>query len=284
MTLQGFVGASDGMTRAFLAETYPALASAVATPVYLAAVLYWALFGFKVYAGHSPLQWKDFLAKAVMTAGVFAALNWGGLAQLIYDAFVSFMESAAATIMAGKPTAQMIDALYSNVDAVSRQLRTANFYQMSLLFDGFALFLANCILFVIALVYMTMAKFGLAITMVLLPLVIGFAFFEQTRHWVTNWLNVMLTSAFIYILVIAIVRFGFLAFGTQIEAAGADARANLAANNSQTGELLIIECVLILFMLGVRGWASSLAGGASTSTGTLVMIARTAMTKGVGRK
>jgi type IV secretion system protein VirB6 len=284
MTLQGFVGASDGMTRAFLSEIYPALAGAVATPVYLAAVLYWALFGYKVYAGHSPLQWRDFLAKAVMTVCVFASLNWSGLAQTIYDAFVGFMESAAGTIMAGKPTAQMIDALFSNVDDVARILRKADFYQISLIFDGLVLFLANCVLFVIALVYMTMAKFGLAITMVLLPLIVGFAFFEQTRHWVTNWLNVMLTSAFIYILVVAIVRFGFLAFGDAIEAAGVEARASLLANNEQTGQLLIIECVLILFMLGVRGWASALAGGASSSTGTLVMIARTAMSKGVAKK
>lgn len=53
--------------------------------------------------------------------------------------------------------------------------------------------------------------------------------------------------------------------------------------SEQTAQLVIVEGVLILFMLGVRGWASALSGGASSSTGTLVMIARMVMTKGAGK-
>ena len=73
------------------------------------------VFGYKIYAGYAPVLWKDLLAKLIMTVAVFGTLSWGGLAQVVYNAFVSFMEGAAATIMAGKPTAQMLDALWSNV-------------------------------------------------------------------------------------------------------------------------------------------------------------------------
>ena len=274
MTLQGFVGAADGVTASFLSQTYPALANAVSAPVYSAAILYWALYGYKIFAGYAPVQWNVLLSKVVMTALVLGTLSWGGLAQMIYNAFVSFMESAASTIMAGKPTAQMVDALWSNVDAVSQTLRKADYMKITTILDGLLLFAINCILFIIALGYMTIAKFGLAITMVLLPLFIGFAMFDQTRHWFTNWANKMLSFALMYILVIAIVRFGFLAFGDIIE------KTDGVVSGDQTSQLFIVEGVLILFMLGVRGWAGQLASGATSSSGALVAMIRTA-TKGV---
>ncbi|WP_250479844.1 MULTISPECIES: type IV secretion system protein [unclassified Caballeronia] len=283
MSLQGLVGAADGVTQSFLSHTYPVISAAISTPIYFAAVLYWALFGYKVYAGHAPMQWKDLLAKAVMTIAVFGTLNWAGLAQALYSAFVSFMEGAAATVMAGEPTAHMLDALWNDVDAVSQRLRSVDFYQFAMLCDGIILFVLNCILFVLALVYMTIAKFGLAITMVLCPLFIGFLMFPETRQWFMNWVSKMLTFCFMYILVIAIVRFGFLAFGDAIDTAGKVAQSDGLATSEQTAQLVIVEGVLILFMLGVRGWASALAGGASTSTGTLMMVARMALARGAGK-
>ena len=276
VTLQGLVGAADGVTEAFLSQSYPALAHAIATPIYFAAVLYWALFGYKVYAGYAPVQWKDILAKCVMTMAVFGTLHWGGFAHAIYASFVSFMEGAAATVMAGKPTAQMLDALWINVNKVSAQLRAESLAQIGMILDGLALFIVNCLLFVLALMYMTIAKFGLAITMLLCPLFIGFLMFPETRQWFMNWVSQMLTFCFMYILVIAIVRLGFLAFGDFIEMA----TTNALANTSQTAQLIIVEGVLILFMLGVRSWAAALSGGAASSTGMLVTVARMALGRG----
>ncbi|MEX3614672.1 MAG: type IV secretion system protein, partial [Burkholderia gladioli] len=124
-----------------------------------------------------------------------------------------------------------------------------------------------------------------AITMVLCPLFVGFLMFPETRQWFMNWVSKMLTFCFMYILVIAIVRFGFLAFGDAIDTAGQAAQATSPdlVTSEQTAQLVIVEGVLILFMLGVRGWASALSGGASSSTGTLVMIARMVMSKGAGK-
>jgi type IV secretion system protein VirB6 len=177
----------------------------------------------------------------------------------------------------------MLDALYSNVDAVSTRLRALDVYQFAMICDGIFLFALNSLLFVLALVYMTIAKFGLAITMVLCPLFIGFLMFPQTRQWFMNWLSMMLNFCFIYILVIAIVRFGYMAFGDAIATAGMVAQSEKLATSQQTAQLVLVEGVLILFMLGVRGWASALAGGASSSTGVLMMIVRMALSKGAAR-
>jgi type IV secretion system protein VirB6 len=98
-----------------------------------------------------------------------------------------------------------------------------------------------------------------------------------------NWVSQMLMFCFMYILVIAIVRFGFLAFGDAIDTAGQMADANSLPGSAQTAQLVLVEGVMILFMLCVRGWASALSGGAAASSGMLMMVARMVMTKGAAK-
>lgn len=284
ITIQDLIGASDGVSEAFLAQTYPALANAISGPLYWAAIIYWCLYGYKVHAGYEPLRWNSVLARAYMTTAIFSSLYWGGLAQQFYHFFTSFMEGTAATIMAGKPTAMMIDSLWNDIGAVSALLQKVSWYQLGMILQGFSLFVLNNLLFVLALVYMTIAKFGAAITMVLLPVFLGFFLFEQTRQWGMNWLSMMLNFSFIYILVIAIVRFGFLAFGNAISEASKAADATDAAliNIQQVGNLFIIEGVLVMFMLQVKSWAAALSGGV-TVQGISVLMHLAKHLKGAGK-
>lgn len=274
ITMTGMMSAADGVTQDFLSQTYPALASAVATPVTLLAIIYWALYGYQLFDGATGFQWKDCLARLLMTGCVFGTLSWGGLAQGVYQFFVSTMESAASTLIAGKPTASMLDALWNNVGKVSTVLQKAGWQEIGLILHGYGLFLLNCILFMLALVYMTIAKFGLAITMVLLPLFVGLFFFPQTRQWAMNWLSMMVNFTLIYILVNAIVRFGFFMFGNAIDdvaqAAGARDVADITVR--QITYMYVAEGVLIIFMLQVKGWASALAGGATVQGLSAVMM------------
>jgi type IV secretion system protein VirB6 len=282
VTVAGMISAADGITQSFLTQTYPAFASAVSTPIYWVAVLYWAVFGYRIYAGHEPMKWTALLAKAFMTTAVFSALSWGGLGHAIYGFFASLMEGAASTIMSGQSTASMLDALYNNVGQVSALMQKVSWYQFGTILLGYGLFNLNCALFILALAYMTIAKFGLAIAMVLLPIFVGFFFFEQTRQWAMNWLSKMLNFCFIYILVIAIVRFGFLAFGDAIDEAGKAGGVTDASFISvqQVAYLYIVEGVLIIFMLQVKGWAAALAGGASVQGVSLLMMVGRALPKG----
>ncbi|EHP44164.1 VirB6 protein [Cupriavidus basilensis OR16] len=285
LTIAGLLNASDGVTDSFLSQTYPALANAVSTPVYLVAVLYWVVYGYKIYAGHAPLALDELLAKAIMTSAVFATLNWAGMGQMVYQAFSSFMNGAASTIMAGKPTDQMLDALFSNAMDVAAKALNVSLYQTGVLIVGGILWLVTCALFVVAVAYTIIAKFGLAITMVLLPLFVGFLLFAQTRQWFMNWVSKMLTHAFLYILVVAIVRLGFVAFGDALDTAGTASGPLEAVKISfeQVAYLLIVEGILIVFIFCARGWAAQLASGASASSGALLLIARSLKTPG-GRK
>jgi type IV secretion system protein VirB6 len=286
LTLDGLVGAADGITNAYLNEIFPALASAVWAPIFFIAVLYWVSLGYKIFAGYEPIKWNDILKRIFMTVAIFASLSWSGLGQTIYGFFTSFMESAAATIMSGEPTVSMLDALFNNVGQVSALLQNVSWYQFGMILQGFGLLLINCLLFVLALVYLTIAKFGLAITMSLLPIFIGFFFFDQTRQWGLNWINKMLNFSFIYVLVIAIIRLGFLAFGEAIDEAGKAASASDAVmiNVQQISYLFIIEGVLIIFMLQVKSWAAALSSGASVQGVSLLIAAGRMFTGGAGKK
>jgi len=276
LTIDGFLGATDSVTRLFLDRIYPALAGLVAEPVYSAAVIYWALSGYRIFAGYAALEWYDMLAKVVMTVSVFGVLNWGGLAAQLYDLFVSFMNTAAATILAGEPATDLLSALFLNADHIARTLRGSGIFQVNAIIEGTLLLIINSLLFAVALFYMTLAKIGLAITMVLLPLFIGFALFEGTRQWCVNWLSKMLDFALVYILVVAIVKLGFMAFEQFIAeinqtAALIQTRPDLKPGSHIVVNVFIIEAVLAMFMLQVREWAGYLSSGAASSGEAMAM-------------
>ena len=273
VTLQGFLGASDALTRRFLEDIYPELADAVTPALSYAAMLYWALAGYKIYAGFAALDWSDILAKTVMTVAVFACLHWGGLALQIYDLFVSFMDSGASTIMAGAPAADMLTALFSNAEHISTTLRSNSVFSINAICEGLLVMLINCLMFTVALFYMTLAKLGLALNMLLLPLFIGFSMFSPTRAWFINWICQMLNFALMYILVVAIVKLGFMVFEQTIsqveQAAGFFTIADVAS--PVVTNLCIVELALILFMLQVREWAAFLSDGAASGGEELVV-------------
>ncbi|MBW4986136.1 type IV secretion system protein, partial [Mameliella sp. CS4] len=93
------------------------------------------------------------------------------------------------------------------------------------------------------------------------PILIGFIFFEQTRQWTMSWFSKMLNFSLIYILSIAIVRFGYAIFGQAIDEVANTATISDAAliTAQQWGTLIIVEGVLIICLLQVRGWAAAIA-------------------------
>lgn len=275
LLVNSLLSASDNVTDHFLSNTYPALASALSTPVILAATLYWVVYGYQVYAGKAGFATQDILVKAVTTALVLGTLSWGGLASQIYHAFVGFMDGGAATLISGEPTAKLIDALFNDVAKAANTLMGAPWQAFGVIIEGAVLFLVNCILLLLAIVYMTIAKFGLAITMVLLPIFVAFLMWPQTRQWFMNWLSKMLNFALIYILVMAIVRVGFDAFSGAIDAAKHAKSIGEwdKLNSDLVAQLIIVEGVLCLFMLQVKSWAAALSGGAAVQGLSMALMA-----------
>ena len=275
LTLEGLIGATDELTTSFVAQVFPDLAELVSPAVYLIAVAYWAVLGFTIYNGQAVKYW-DLAQRMFLTAMVFLTLNWSTGGLVFYQAWGGFTESIAAKIMSGGVNStSMLDALYVNVGKVASVLMNVSWRQFAMIMMGYGLFVINCILFVVAILNMLIAKFGAAISMSILPILVAFFFFPQTRGWGMNWLSKMLNFSLIYILSIAIIRFGYSVFGDAINEVAQTATISDAAlmTAQQYGTLLIVEGVLIICMLQVRGWAAALSSGATVGGSSLVMMA-----------
>lgn len=275
LTLEGLIGATDEVTTSFVAQVFPDLAELVSPAVYLIAVAYWAVLGFTIYNGQAIKYW-DLAQRMFLTAMVFLTLNWSTGGLVFYQAWGGFTESIAAKIMSGGVNStSMLDALYVNVGKVASVLMNVSWRQFAMIMMGYGLFVINCILFVVAILNMLIAKFGAAISMSILPILVAFFFFPQTRGWGMNWLSKMLNFSLIYILSIAIIRFGYSVFGDAIYEVAQTATISDAAlmTAQQYGTLLIVEGVLIICMLQVRGWAAALSSGATVGGSSLVMMA-----------
>ena len=275
LTLEGLIGATDELTTSFVAQVFPDLAELVSPAVYLIAVAYWAVLGFTIYNGQAIKYW-DLAQRMFLTAMVFLTLNWSTGGLVFYQAWGGFTESIAAKIMSGGVNStSMLDALYVNVGKVASVLMNVSWRQFAMIMMGYGLFVINCILFVVAILNMLIAKFGAAISMSILPILVAFFFFPQTRGWGMNWLSKMLNFSLIYILSIAIIRFGYSVFGDAINEVAQTATISDAAlmTAQQYGTLLIVEGVLIICMLQVRGWAAALSSGATVGGSSLVMMA-----------
>jgi len=186
------------------------------------------------------------------------------------------MDDAAATILKEEPATELLSGLFKNADHISQTLRASNVFQVNAIIEGVLILLINSLLLTVALFYMTLSKIGLAITMLLLPLFIGFALFDATRQWCINWLSKMLDFALIYILVMAIVKLGFVAFDQFIQEINQTAgiittRPDLKPQSHIVTNVFIVEAVLVLFMLQVREWAGYLSSGAASSGEALAM-------------
>ena len=275
LTLEGLIGATDEVTTSFVAQVFPDLAELVSPAVYLIAVAYWAVLGFTIYNGQAIKYW-DLAQRMFLTAMVFLTLNWSTGGLVFYQAWGGFTESIAAKIMSGGVNStSMLDALYVNVGKVASVLMNVSWRQFAMIMMGYGLFFINCILFVVAILNMLIAKFGAAISMSILPILVAFFFFPQTRGWGMNWLSKMLNFSLIYILSIAIIRFGYSVFGDAINEVAQTATISDASlmTAQQYGTLLIVEGVLIICMLQVRGWAAALSSGATVGGSSLVMMA-----------
>lgn len=265
VTLHDLIAAPDNVAAGFLSSTYPALAQKLVMPVTYVAIFYWAWLGVRIYQGHAPAIASELFAKVIMTVLVFATLNWSGFAQSIYNAFKGVCDGSAIAILGGQSADTLLDGLIQKVEQIANVLLNQDAYKIAMIFLGYGLFILNCALFIVSLYFLVISKIGLAVTMALLPLFSGFFFFSATRQWGMNWISKMLNFTFIYVLVCAIVRFGFSAFGTLIEQVGQAASVKDAAVLTATYVVVVavIEGVLILFMLQVKGWAAALSGGAT---------------------
>jgi type IV secretion system protein VirB6 len=191
------------------AQSAQNLASGIGTTVQLGLTLYIILYGWQVARGEIAEPWNEF-AKRAVKLGIIVALiqNTGFYQEYVIDFLAGSLPDALSNALSSKPIpdANAFDSLAKQVAILLTQIwqgtgwsapaATARAGVVTLLVMPF-LWCALIVGFVVTL----WAKAGMIFVAALGPLFIALAMFEQTRKYLHNWIDQIVSLIALQILV-----------------------------------------------------------------------------------
>ena len=185
------------------------LASGIGTTVQLGLTLYIILYGWQVARGEIAEPWNEFAKRAVKLGLIVALIQGTGLyKEVVIDFLAGSLPDALSNALSNKPIpdASAFDSLANQVAILLTQIwqgtgwsapaATARAAVVTLLVMPF-LWCALIVGFVVTL----WAKAGMYFVATLGPLFIALAMFEQTRKYLHNWLDQIVTMIALQVLV-----------------------------------------------------------------------------------
>jgi type IV secretion system protein VirB6 len=268
LNIYGFISATDTVINTFLDKTYPLVADAAMPMLSVILILYWAVLGVRIYTGNAPFDWAVMLQTTVVSVLSMSMFAWGGVAHQLYMTFVNFADGLSS-LMSNETMPDLVDHLWRIVGMNASVLMGEQIANIGMVLQGYGLMLLNCLLFVVMSAYLVVAKLGLAVMMVLMPVFTCMGLFKMTRQWLVNVLAMMLNFALLYIFTEAIVNVGFLIFEESIKTIVHDNAQPLLSNmtTASTTFIYLTEGVLLLLLIQAKRWASVLSANAMVSGG-----------------
>jgi type IV secretion system protein VirB6 len=185
------------------------LASGIGTTVQLGITLYIILYGWQVARGEIAEPWNEFAKRAVKLGIIVALVQGTGLYQeVVIDFLAGSLPDALSNALSNKPIpdASAFDSLANQIAILLTQVwqgtgwsapaATARAAVVTLLVMPF-LWCALIVGFVVTL----WAKAGMYFIATLGPLFIALAMFEQTRKYLYNWLDQIVSMIALQVLV-----------------------------------------------------------------------------------
>ena len=185
------------------------LASGIGTTVQLGITLYIILYGWQVARGEIAEPWNEFAKRAVKLGIIVALIQSTGLYQeYVIDFLAGSLPDALSNALSNKPIpdASAFDSLANQIAILLTQVwqstgwsapaATARAAVVTLLVMPF-LWCALIVGFVVTL----WAKAGMYFVATLGPLFIALAMFEQTRKYLHNWLDQIVSMIALQVLV-----------------------------------------------------------------------------------
>lgn len=273
----------DEAINAYLTQVYPAVAAIVGPPIEYLCIIYIAVLGYKALQGQFPVL--DFVYRGFFVSLIFATLNWGGLGGQIFKIFDTFLTEFAKTIFASDADS-LLEAFFHGVLKIGQALLDkAGRFGIGQSLQAIVLIILDIVLLAFSYSLLIFSKMGLAITMSIGPIFMGFFIFPATRQWAYNWISMMLNFTFLYILTMAILRFSFAAFSSTLNNMNDIFQATDATtlikgyleNNADVYGLMLIMIIIFVFLTQVKSWAAALSSGTMVQT-LGGMVASAAMT------
>lgn len=264
---------ADNITQQFVMDGYQHLASTYSPEVHSLAALCVIVYGYAAIQGWVSLSLAETLKRLLLIGFVIEfALNAGTFTKYVYDFFTAAPNEIATEVINSIPSAihstdgvngALEQTWYDGIKCVFAMFDHGGLNHPLPYLWGVFVFILVLLQVGIALVELILAKFGLAIFLVLSPLVIPTLLFKATKEMLFDgWLKHLITFAFIPVFITAALALGLVLLSS---AAGSVKAA--VDNDTMTITVivpyLIGSFVCIGLLIKAAHMASSLASGFS---------------------
>lgn len=218
----GLLNQVDSICSTFVFHGYQNLVNAYSTAIEGLVCLSIIVFGYALLQGLVELSMTE-VSKRVLTIGFVLALamKWGVFSEYVYALFTNAPSEIAGHIVQSIPgvsfnnqasaNAALQQAFYDGMSFVNAAWDRGSYHNIAPYWWSIVLFVVVMALTGIALIELVVAKFGLAIYLVLAPLTIPCFLFQATKSSIFDgWLKHLITFAFIPIFIICALALGLM--------------------------------------------------------------------------
>ena len=279
----------DTISQQFIINGYQELANTYAPAIYGLAALSVIVYGYAVLQGFASLSLTETSKRALLMGFILSfALNWGIFSQYIFAAFTKVPNEIAEHLIRALPNSPyhsggsintaIQDAWNEGMTFFSVVWERGGLRNVLPYFYASGILILLVLLVGTAIIELIVAKFGLAIFLVLAPLAISMCFFKATKEIIFDgWLKHLVTFACIPIFVTAVLALSLTLLSDSIidmqQAIHADKLSITAI-----APYIFFLFISIGLLLKATHIASSLAGGFASS---MTPHAANAMKKGL---
>lgn len=266
----------DTVVSTFTQTAYQAVVQSHQTEIYLALVLYTAIFGYLVLSGAVeftiPRAVRHILLMVVVTA---LATHWDTFAIFFINIFTKGPSKLIAALTGGSydPNAMLSDVFDKGILGANAINQNAGFSTLGFLIVGYSVFYCTLIVIGYALYLLILAKLALAVLLGLAPLFFMFLLFASTKDFFAGYLRQVCNFALIPVFTSSILS---LMLGI-VDNAISRLQTTLASHTGHGGPecVYVILCLIVLWLLlhQVMGMASGVVGGLQLHHGNLAGMA-----------
>lgn len=277
----GLLNKMDSLSHSFVFQGYQNLVASYTHAIQGLVLLAVMVFGYASLTGWISLSLAETSKRALLIGFVLSfALNWGHFSEFVYKLFTLAPNEIASHLVQAIPGNP-----FTNTGGVNQALQEAWYDVVSFvsaIWDrgslsspmpyvwAILLLLVGLILLAIALIELVIAKFGLAIYLVLAPLMIPMLLFKATKEILFDgWLRHLVGFAFMPIFITSALTLGLLLM-SESDAAIKEAIASDQLTMTAIAPHLISSLICIGLLLKATAMAAGIAGSFSTTAAAWV--------------
>ena len=271
----------DKITNSYTFNGYAALMSSVHTALTLSVTAYIAFVGWMAIQGWGQLSMGETVKHVLKIAVAYTlATQWSFFAKYIYDVFTNGPNELSAVLMhavGGGSSDSANSALQTSFNkGITIGQHVWDLHGVSVCVAAVLIWAMNFLVTGVALLEMTVAKCGLAVTLVFAPVFAMFLLWNSTKGFFDRWVSVALGFALVPLFLTAV-----LLMVNQLMQMGLDSISSSTTTGTGTfsciGTFVLASIASFALLLRAASIAANIAGGFSVSSlGTAMSSARLA--------